>query len=54
MINTTKAFDTLKPLVVLTKLMNGASRRIFRLAENSTKIALLSGTKSVIDSSIYV
>ena len=56
MISTTiKRFDTLKPLVVLTKLDECETKpaEFSALAENSTKIALLSGTKSVIDPAVF-
>ena len=52
---TIKRFDTLKPLVVLTKLDECETKpaEFSALAENSTKIALLSGTKSVIDPAVF-
>ena len=56
MISTTsKRFDKLKPLVVLTKLDECETKpaEFSALAENSTKIALLSGTKSVIDPAVF-
>ena len=56
MINTTtKRFCAIKPLVILTKLDECETKpaEFSALAENSTKIALLSGTKSVIDPAIF-
>ena len=48
-------FDTLKPLVVLTKLdeCETTPAEFSALAENNAKIALFSGTKSVIDPAVF-
>ena len=56
MISTTiKRFHTIHPLVALTKLDECETKpaEFSALAENSTKIALLSGTKSVIDPAVF-
>ena len=56
MINTTiKRFDAIHPLVALTKLDECETKpaEFSALAENNTKIALLSGTKSVIDPAVF-
>ena len=56
MISTTvRRFDTLKPLVALTKLDECETKpaEFSTLAENNSKIALLSGTKSVIDPAVF-
>jgi len=56
MISTTiKRFHTIHPLVALTKLDECETKpaEFSALAENNTKIALLSGTKSVIDPAVF-
>ena len=56
MINTTiKRFCAIDPLVVLTKLDECETKpaEFSALAENNTKIALFSGTKSVIDPAVF-
>ena len=56
MISTTiKRFHAIHPLVALTKLDECETKpaEFSALAENSTKIALLSGTKSVIDPAVF-
>ena len=56
MINTTiKRFHALKPLVALTKLDECETKpaEFSALAENSAQIAILSGTKSVIDPAVF-
>ena len=56
MISTTiKRFHTIHPLVALTKLDECETKpaEFSVLAENNTKIALLSGTKSVIDPAVF-
>ncbi len=56
MINTTiKRFHPLKPLVALTKLDECETKpaEFSALAENSARIAILSGTKSVIDPAVF-
>ncbi len=56
MINTTiRRFNAINPLVVLTKLDECETKpaEFSTLAENNIKIALLSGTKSVIDPAVF-
>ena len=56
MIGTTiKRFDAINPLVALTKLDECETKpeEFSALAENNVKIALLSGTKSVIDPAVF-
>ena len=56
MINTTiRRFHATHPLVALTKLEECETKpaEFSALAENDTKIALLSGTKSVIDPAVF-
>ena len=56
MINTTiRRFNATHPLVALTKLDECETKpaEFSALAENNTKIALLSGTKSVIDPAVF-
>jgi flagellar biosynthesis protein FlhF len=56
MIRTTiKQFHAIHPLVALTKLDECETKpaEFSALAENNTKIALLSGTKSVIDPAVF-
>jgi flagellar biosynthesis GTPase FlhF len=56
MITTTiKRFNATNPIVVLTKLDECETKpaEFSALAENNTKIALLSGTKSVIDPAVF-
>ena len=53
--STIKRFNEINPLVVLTKLDECETKpaEFSALAENHTKIALLSGTKSVIDPAVF-
>ena len=56
MISTTiSRFNAINPLVVLTKLDECETKpaEFSALAENNVKIALLSGTKSVIDPAVF-
>lgn len=56
MISTTiRRFNGINPLVVLTKLDECETKpaEFSALAENNIKIALLSGTKSVIDPAVF-